>query len=653
MLCRAPIAGVISVDIGQDGKYLAFLARTPTQAVGVVNCTCELVASHALDGADPTASYWLDATADMENVAVTVEPCPPGPGGTHTGVESYTFDGTTLTRDWGTPLISRYETVEVRVSEDKRYVAAATSSGPDIVVLDKSAGRELWRYDAGAEQFAVDGDANLNYVIGGTITSPYRYFILKNNGPLGFQLLATDQMSGKVDDLDATPDGAYFAFGSDAGEYILFRRAGDRVEAILKGGLGRRIDAVEVGTSSLLLGGEGFIDLYSFEGSTILRLSLGSTASVADYEDGVYVVGTSSGELYLLDEAGQYGVVDLQARPVRDVRIEKGFVGVAAGDDVIKAKIEEKIPLTAQLEVAKEGSLEADNDGNGLPSLGDTVKYTVTVTNIGGAAATGVAFTDTLDGGTGLLCDGLSAPTATLASKMDCTSGPGGALLVSEVALGPGASLTITFHATITSTGPRQVCNQGKVSWEGQSADTNRVCIEVSASPKSEPQPGIDVEKKVSTSAGGPWLDSVTVTRGTTVWYQIKVTNTGEAALSNVTLTDSLYASSITSSNCGGSLPTTLEQRASFTCTFSVAATSSSVNEATASGKYGAAAVSDTAQATVTVTTPAGPPSPPAEGGTVAAPDLSESGLIALLALMVLLFGGMMARQGRLVSKGE
>ena len=55
------------------------------------------------------------------------------------------------------------------------------------------------------------------------------------------------------------------------------------------------------------------------------------------------------------------------------------------------------------------------------------------------------------------------------------------------------------------------------------------------------PTPGLTVTKFVSLSQSGPFTThSVTTTVGTTVWYQVTMTNTGQEALSGVTFTDSL-----------------------------------------------------------------------------------------------------------------
>jgi len=248
---------VSSVDLSADASHVAYLARY--HSVGVFDRSGTLVGSYSIYGSYIT--HWLDATADMEYIAITGE-VGPYYSGTNTGVELYRFDGTSLRRVWGRVLVYHYETTEVRVSEDKRFVAAATSSGTVMNVLNLADGTVLWGYDARAEQFAVEGDDNLNYVIAGTVTSPYRYLIFRNLGA-SYQLIGQAPMAGPVDDLDSTPDGTWLAFGSDAGDFALLQRSGDTVATSRTGNVGRRIDAIEIGNETLLVGGDRFIYLYA------------------------------------------------------------------------------------------------------------------------------------------------------------------------------------------------------------------------------------------------------------------------------------------------------------------------------------------------------------------------------------------------------
>jgi hypothetical protein len=250
-----------SVDLSEDGGYVAYLSY---RQLGVIQ-NGSVVASYYLQGYSG-ATNWLDATADMQYIAITDEPCPPGPGGTQTGVELYEFDGSSLALQWGVVLMTNYETVEVRVSDAKDYVAAATSSGTFMEVLDMNDGSLVCEYETpGQEQFACDGDDNLNYVIGATQawSPPYSWFILTTEDCC--EVVAGGDMSGPINDLDSTPDASHFAFGSDTGEFILLSRSDDAVDIDFEGNVDMSIDAIEIGDISLLVGGDGFINLYPIE----------------------------------------------------------------------------------------------------------------------------------------------------------------------------------------------------------------------------------------------------------------------------------------------------------------------------------------------------------------------------------------------------
>lgn len=258
---------VVSTDLSEDGDYVAYLSYY--HSVGII-ADGSIIDSYSISGS--YAAHWLDATRDMEFIAITTEP-PPYPG-TKTGVELYGFNGTTISRHWGRVLVYDYETTEVRVSEAKDYVAVATSSGTIMNLLDLPTGDVLWEYDAVTqEQFACDGDDNLNYVIGGTQawSAPYRWFVLKNL-ETDYDLLDEGNMEGRVNDLDATPDGSYFAFGSDAGEVVVLERTDDTLETVFTLSGLPLIDAIEIGSDTLLVGGNGFINLYEFQATGILLI---------------------------------------------------------------------------------------------------------------------------------------------------------------------------------------------------------------------------------------------------------------------------------------------------------------------------------------------------------------------------------------------
>ena len=92
------------------------------------------------------------------------------------------------------------------------------------------------------------------------------------------------------------------------------------------------------------------------------------------------------------------------------------------------------------------------------------------------------------------------------------------------------------------------------------------------------PEPGFTVDKGVSLSADGPFVAELTTTTGTTVYYRITITNTGNVALTGVTLSDNTF--DLVAKGC--TIPTTLAVGAHYDCDYSdVAATGTKVNIAT------------------------------------------------------------------------
>ena len=346
---RISVNNLCSVDVSEDGELIAFLSKA---RVGIIDRIELSIVERILQG-HTEATHWLDATSDLEYIAISVEPCPPGPGSLQSGVELYRFDGVNLQCMWGTQLFSGYAESEVRISEDKKYVAV--TNGTALTVLDLSTGGVLWSYDAGAEQFACDGDENLEYIIGATQTAPYKYFVLKNLGN-SYQLLTEGSMSGSINDLDSKPDGSYFAFGSDAGEYILINRTSDTtVETVFEGNVGERIESIEIGNSTLLVGSRetvpvgpltqslGLIDLYYLNGTLITRLELlgfpePTIVPVADYDNELYVIGTNKGDIYFLTETGDVGELSLGETAVNDVRIDGSFIVATTEDELVLLK---------------------------------------------------------------------------------------------------------------------------------------------------------------------------------------------------------------------------------------------------------------------------------------------------------------------------
>ena len=113
--------------------------------------------------------------------------------------------------------------------------------------------------------------------------------------------------------------------------------------------------------------------------------------------------------------------------------------------------------VTAEMTVA----LAVDSDGNRVISRGDTVRYTVTIRNLGVSAVNGVTYTSS--GGTNLsLIAGSATTTAGTITQFSTN-----AVTVSVGTINAGQSVTISYQVSVSSTTPAStfsVSSQGSVS---------------------------------------------------------------------------------------------------------------------------------------------------------------------------------------------
>lgn len=105
---------------------------------------------------------------------------------------------------------------------------------------------------------------------------------------------------------------------------------------------------------------------------------------------------------------------------------------------------------------------------------------------------------------------------------------PFGPVLIDEEALCPE---TPRIENTFSACGIAATCLPSNLGEEVTTSCTAKV---------DTCGPKICIDKKVSCSPDGPWIDSVSALRGVPVYFQIMVTNCGAEALDNVTITDTL-----------------------------------------------------------------------------------------------------------------
>jgi len=129
-------------------------------------------------------------------------------------------------------------------------------------------------------------------------------------------------------------------------------------------------------------------------------------------------------------------------------------------------------PPSTFLTATKDDRLLVDNDDNGAASAGETLGYTIIMTNSGDVAAEGVVFTDTPDANTTLV----TGEVETTQGEIVIGNNPGDTTV--EVTIGTvavGASVTITFAVQVSNPlppGVDQVANQGTFTGSNITDDT-------------------------------------------------------------------------------------------------------------------------------------------------------------------------------------
>ena len=174
------------------------------------------------------------------------------------------------------------------------------------------------------------------------------------------------------------------------------------------------------------------------------------------------------------------------------------------------------------LGVDKPAPVNADEDGSGDVSVGDTLTYTITATNTGTANLTNVVVTDDL-----------ITPT-------------GGTTPCGPVAPGGTCTLVGTYVVTAADVAAASIVNTG-------TADSDQTPPTTDDETTSVPSPSLGVDKPAPTNADEDGSGDVSV--GDTLTYTITATNTGTANLTNVVVTDDLITPTGGTTPCGPVAP--------------------------------------------------------------------------------------------------
>lgn len=145
---------------------------------------------------------------------------------------------------------------------------------------------------------------------------------------------------------------------------------------------------------------------------------------------------------------------------------------VTPGGEAADGEVEDYVVAIGSpaLAATKTVAVSDDADGDGGASPGDTLLYTIVVTNQGAATATGVVVADTPDPNTDLVVGSVTTDTGAV------TTGNTAGDATVEVAVGslaPGADASVTFEVVVDPalpSGVEEIVNQGQASADNADA---------------------------------------------------------------------------------------------------------------------------------------------------------------------------------------
>jgi len=192
------------------------------------------------------------------------------------------------------------------------------------------------------------------------------------------------------------------------------------------------------------------------------------------------------------------------------------------------------VPLVS---AKKSDSLLIDADGNGHPSPGDTIRYSIFISNSGAEVARNLVFTDSPGTDTTLVVgsvDSSGCSTCLITSGND----PGDSTVAINVGdLAPQKTVSVYFNVLIKNTACDEVSNQGWVNGSNFARLKTDDPDTVSPADRTVTTLTIPVANLTITKYG-----PISATVNSTITYTGTVTNSGKNTAYNVVLTDYLPA---------------------------------------------------------------------------------------------------------------
>jgi len=188
------------------------------------------------------------------------------------------------------------------------------------------------------------------------------------------------------------------------------------------------------------------------------------------------------------------------------------------------------IPLLPALSLVKSSS------AGGLVNPGDTITYTIVISNAGTAPATGVTVSDTLPANT------TWADNVTIAPPSAGGTAGTPPIIASGMTVDAGSLVTVTFAVAVDTPLPAGVDTITNTACINSTEIITPVCDTVTDRTPEALSPAIELAKTVylghDGGAGCPGSESATGAEGADVTYCFEVNNTGNTHLDNITIDD-------------------------------------------------------------------------------------------------------------------
>ena len=172
--------------------------------------------------------------------------------------------------------------------------------------------------------------------------------------------------------------------------------------------------------------------------------------------------------------------------------------------------------------------IEKESDATEPVRMGDTVIYTITVTNDGLGIANNLVVTDELPEGLRFGNAQIVAPSPAPAGANVAFDILNRTLTVTFPTLAVGESVEIEVEVTVVRVTAGEITNTAYVTVDGEEVDDDSETINVL--PPAEPESGLEIIKRAQGN----------VLAGANLLYTITVENTGDVVLKNVVVTDQL-----------------------------------------------------------------------------------------------------------------